>query len=334
MLLTRILKIERCLIFVSVVALTIGLQACGTTPTQDAVGKFAKAMDITADSVEAGFSLVNANAVRLGKQKNNLAYLEGGMPKLTLPKPFLETKDLVARLVVIRGLGQYAKTLTAISNTNARDRIQAASGSIADSLVSIDSTLAGFDSQPIPLPERDQIANALNAVGQFLIDRKIGKELPPIIEKMHPNIEKTVFLLKTDIGDIKRDPKPKESGICGQDSNGDPRNGCGLRRALQLEVESWQSATESILALYIQRGDNTISGLDTRRRAFEQATEVTARAYMQDIALAAVPKALDNLVNAHSALRQPKEQSTLVQIEAFLQQAENLAPLFKLAFGG
>lgn len=230
MLFSRILKMERCLILVLVVALTMGLQACGTTPTQDAVSKFAKAMDITADSLEAGFSLVNANAIRLGEQMNNLAYLKDGKPKLTPPTPFLETNDLAARLVVIRGLGQYAKTLTAISNTNARERIQKASGSIADSLESIDITLAGFKLEPTQLPERDQIASALNALGQFLIDQKIGKELPPIIEKMHPNIEKTVLLLKADIGDIKRDPKPKESGICGQDSNGDPRNGCGLRR--------------------------------------------------------------------------------------------------------
>ncbi len=327
--LTQILRIERWLMLLSVVAIVLGLQACGTVPTQNAVGKFAKAMDITANSVENGFSLVNANAIRLGEQKNTYAYLKGGKPDLTPPAPFLGAEDLAPRFAVLQGLAQYAKILTAISNTDARERIQNASGNIADSLMSINGTLGDFEAEPIPLPERDQIANALNGLGQFLIDRNIEKELPPIVAKMHPKIEKTILLIKTDIGDIKRDPEPDKPGVCGKG-----RNGCGLRRVLQIEVENWQTATRNILALYLEMGNKSIGNLDTRRRAFEDAIESTARAHMQDAALAAIPRVLDDLVKAHSALRQPGEQSTLVQIEAFLQQAENLAPLFKIAFGG
>ena len=53
---------------------------------------------------------------------------------------------------------------------------------------------------------------------------------------------------------------------------------------------------------------------------------------MQDIALAAILKVLDGLVEVHSALSYPGDPSTLVQVKAFLQQAENLAPLFEAAF--
>ena len=77
-----------------------------------------------------------------------------------------------------------------------------------------------------------------------------------------------------------------------------------------------------------------MSDLDLQRRAFEEAMEMTSRASVQDAALATIPKVLDDLMIAHGALRQPKEQSTLALIEAFSRRAETLAPLFKLAFGG
>lgn len=324
--LTQILRFERWLMLVSVVTIVLGLQACATVPTQNAVGKFAEAMDVTANSVENSFSLVNTNAVRLSEQKNNYAYLKGDKPDLKPPEPFLGAEVLAKRFAVLRGLGEYAKILTAISNTDARERIQNASGDISDNLISINETLAGFEVD-LPLPEREQIANALNGLGQFLIDRKIENELPPIIARMHPKIEKTIALLKTDIGDIKRDPKSDKLEVCGKD-----QNGCGLRRMLQIKVDNWQTETRNILGLYLEMGDKSIGDLDTRRRAFEEAIELTARAHMQDAALAAIPKVLDNLEKAHSALLQPGEQSTLVQVEAFLQQAENLAPLFKIAF--
>lgn len=325
--LAQILKIKKWLLPVLVMAIILGLQACGNVPTQDAVGKFAKAMDITADSVENGFILVNANAVRLGEQKNTLAYLKGKNPRLAPSKPFLAAEALAPRFTVLQGLGKYAELLTAISNTDARERIQNASGTIADNLIAINGTLAGFKLEPTQLPERDQIAAALNGLGQFLISREIEEELPPIIARMHPKIKKAVLLIKTDIGDINRKPAPDQSGVCGEG-----RNGCGLRRALQLEVDSWQSATVAILGLYLKTGDKSMSNLVARRSAFEDAIELTARAHMQDAALAAIPEALDDLVAAHSALRQPGEQSTLAQVEAFLRQAENLAPLFEIAF--
>lgn len=257
--LAKMLRIERWLMFVSVVALTLFLQLRATVPKEDAVAMFAKAMNITVNSVENGFDLINASAIRLDEEKNIYTYLKEGKPRLS-PHwgPVFTTEDLSQRFVILRGLSQYVKVLTAISNTDARERIQNGSSHIAGSLISINANLSAFNMNTIPLPEREQMASALNALGQVLIDHKIEKELPSIVEKMHPQIVEAVLFIKTDIGDIKRNSEPTESGVCGKD-----RNGCGLRRMLQLYIESRQIFSENILMFYRMAGNNSLDNLQT-----------------------------------------------------------------------
>lgn len=148
----------------------------------------------------------------------------------------LPDKDLDARLKVLAALQLYAKNLTAITNGTDSPALQDASkalggalssgaNSIAPSIESsygisstpasttqttvttvsgnTTSTTTSTSSTPKPVISADTqnaISTAVNALGQYLISRKIKKELPGKIEAMDPHIQALCKLLQDDAG--------------------------------------------------------------------------------------------------------------------------------------
>ena len=148
--------------------------------------------------------------------------------------PLLSEKDIQTRLAVLAALQIYSQSLIQITQSNGSPELNAASKSVGSNLTnlgndlapSIESVLgisasaastttttvttvsAGATSSttttaaaPTLSPEvRNGISTAVNALGQFLVNRTVANELPAKIEAMDPTIQ---LFCKTLAGDIQ-----------------------------------------------------------------------------------------------------------------------------------
>ena len=150
-------------------------------------------------------------------------------------KPLLSDKDIQARLAVLQAFQLYVKDLVAITKGTDSPALDTASASIGSNLSSIGNTLApsiegvlgitlvsdsttqttisttagtttttSTTTAPTPAPlistgVQNGISVGLDALGQFLVNRTIEKELPQKVEAMDPNVEQLCKLLASDV---------------------------------------------------------------------------------------------------------------------------------------
>jgi hypothetical protein len=154
-------------------------------------------------------------------------------------QPLMSEKDIEVRLAVLAAFQEYVKSVVAITNGTDSPQLQAASKSAGENLGDLGNALApsvesalgiavaaasttqttvtttsgdttsttsSNSSTPAPIiseaGERG-IATAVDALGQFLINRKTRKELPPIIVSMDPRVKTLCDLLQSDIAILK-----------------------------------------------------------------------------------------------------------------------------------
>lgn len=123
----------------------------------------------------------------------------------------LSDKDIAVRLAVLQGFQLYVKSLCAIvSGTNPKE-LGAASVNLGGQLTSLANTLvpsiqkaAGINSGTssslaISTDTQNGITTGLDALGQFLIARKVKAELPSKISAMDPHVQALATLLESDI---------------------------------------------------------------------------------------------------------------------------------------
>lgn len=292
---------------------------------------FVSATNKTFLVIEHAFALINANHKRTALSKRTVKYLKTGRPDLSPVDPWLSPFDIRVRLNSTKLVHQYAKVLSTYSNTDSRDGVQKTSYGIAHSLSSVNLGLVDLDDDQLSLPGNENVQEVVNAIRENIIDQTLERDLPSIIDHMHPVIEKLVLMIKADIGMIKTNPPPTKEGICGA-----RRNGCGMRRMLQILVENDNLVRENILMMYSISADehkpDTLGEVDLRRRLFEEWIDTATSAHLQDGVLASLSATLDQFLLVHKALRQPKQQSTRVAVDEFKTRAESLAPLFNHAF--
>ncbi len=124
----------------------------------------------------------------------------------------LSDQDIEARLAVLEGFQVYVKSLCAIvSGTNPKD-LGTASVSVGGQLTTLVNTLvptiakaAGVAScgSAISTESQHAITTGLDALGKFLINRKIKTELPAKIAAMDPHVQALATLLESDIDVLK-----------------------------------------------------------------------------------------------------------------------------------
>lgn len=149
-------------------------------------------------------------------------------------QPLMSGDDMQVRLAVLEALKCYAESLVAITSGTSSPQLDAASEAAGNSVSALGNSLApavestlniatasaettttvttvsggettttsSTSSTPTPpiTPEvQNQISTAVNALGQFLISRKIKKELPQQIKTMDPSIEALCKLLEQDL---------------------------------------------------------------------------------------------------------------------------------------
>lgn len=154
-------------------------------------------------------------------------------------KVLLSDKDIQDRMAVLQAFQLYVKDLVAITKGTDSPELDAASASIGSNLSSIGNTLGpsiegvlgitpvsdsttqttvsttagtttttSTTSAPTPAPlissgVQNGISVGLDALGQFLVNRTIEKDLPQKIEAMDPNVEQLCKLLASDVSTLQ-----------------------------------------------------------------------------------------------------------------------------------
>lgn len=150
--------------------------------------------------------------------------------------PLLTDEEIETRLATLAALQIYSQSLIEITNGTGSPDLDAASMSAGSNLTTLGNDLApsiesvvGIQAAPASTAEttvtttssgtmttstteqattlspqvRNGISTAVNALGQFLVSRKIAKELPAKIEEMDPQVEALCKALADDVQTIK-----------------------------------------------------------------------------------------------------------------------------------
>jgi len=178
---------------------------------------------VTVDNLRADYEAVVAY------QNKDATYNPRNTPEL------LSEKDIQARLAVLAALQVYSQSLIDITKGTDSPELDAASKSVGNNLTSLGNNLApsientlgiaaaaasttttavttvsgsttattsSSSSTPKPLlsPDvRNGISTAIDALGQFLVNRTVEKELPGKIEEMEPHVQALCNALSDDI---------------------------------------------------------------------------------------------------------------------------------------
>jgi hypothetical protein len=154
-------------------------------------------------------------------------------------QPLMSDKDIQVRLAVLAAFQEYVKSIVAITSGTDSPQLQAAAKSAGENLTNLGNALAPSvesalgiapaaasttqttvtttsgntttstsSTSPTPAPAisgavQNGIITAVDALGQFLINRKTRKELPPIIVSMDPHVRTLCELLESDIAILK-----------------------------------------------------------------------------------------------------------------------------------
>jgi hypothetical protein len=137
-------------------------------------------------------------------------------------EPLLSQQQMELRLAVLKGLQAYTKSVVAVSNPDSKD-LDEASKSLGGSLAGLGDTflpsgmtapsaetivVAGGSTtnetiskqtDAISPDEQKGISVAIDALGQYLVSRKVKSELPGIVAKMDPEIKVLCELLAKEI---------------------------------------------------------------------------------------------------------------------------------------
>src|SRR5205814_1201547 len=135
----------------------------------------------------------------------------------------LSEKDIGIRLAVLQGFELYVKSLCAmVSGTNPKE-LGTASVSLGGQLTSLANTLVPSIEKAAGIAKSDgsstttvisgetqnAITTGLDALGKFLITRKLKAELPAKISAMDPHVQALSTLLESDI-DVLKDQEHRD----------------------------------------------------------------------------------------------------------------------------
>jgi hypothetical protein len=128
----------------------------------------------------------------------------------------LSEKDIQTRLAVLAALQVYSQSLVEITKSPDSPQLDAAAKSVGSNLTSLGNNLApsiedtlgiaaaASASKPLLSPEvKNGISTAIDALGQFMVNRIVDKELPGKIEEMDPHVQQLCKVLGDDIGALQ-----------------------------------------------------------------------------------------------------------------------------------
>lgn len=192
---------------------SVSLTGC-VKQIRSTVPAFAQAVELTSTNVQAAFDTVNDKYAEAQTIQFAVTY-DGQVNPSSISTEWLQPESMKVRQQLLEGLKQYALKLNSLTGSNDVESLNKASTAVGTSLKAL-ANAPEFKTFASKLPANisDQAATAVNALGNMLIEVKLKKDLPPIIEAMDPNIQKICAMLSADIGTLSGDPaKPEGSGL-------------------------------------------------------------------------------------------------------------------------
>ena len=164
-----------------------------------------------------------ANQVHEMWQDYDAAYnfdLTSGVYNPRSIKPFLSDKDIQTRLAVLTAFQVYVQSINDIMNgvrspqldsaaQSAGSGISAVSASLAPTIEAVVSHQPAATTSPITPEVTNGISTAANALGQFLVSKKIKRELPAAIISTDKPVQTLCTLLVADL-DVIQDQEKRE----------------------------------------------------------------------------------------------------------------------------
>lgn len=196
----------------------VALGGCATAP----IAKHSAALSVavapvveqSADAYRDAVALDNLRAdyeAVVAYNAKDASYNPRNVPEL------LSQKDIQARLAVVAALQVYSESLLDISRGTSSPELDAASASVGNNLSSLGNDLSpsiesvlgiagtqgATGAATISPAVRNGISTGVNALGQFLVNRTIEKDLPGKIVAMDPTVEQLCKVLSDDIKTIE-----------------------------------------------------------------------------------------------------------------------------------
>lgn len=200
------------------------LTGCAPAPlhTQSAAfsGALAPVIDASAEAYRDAITVHNQREdyeAVIAYENKDATYNPRNAPQL------MSENDVQARLAVLEALQVYSQSLLRITEGTASPDLDAASVSVGSGVASVGdalapslgsvlaiagpgtastgdatSTSANASAAAVSPQLRNGISVGVNALGQFLVSRKISKELPAQIEQMDPHVELLCRTLAND----------------------------------------------------------------------------------------------------------------------------------------
>jgi hypothetical protein len=189
---------------------------------------------------EAAATYAGANAIHaMRTDYDAITQFEATSPVYnprTVP-PLLSEQEIKARLAVLAAFQAYVQSLTAITNDADTPQMQAAAKSAGSGLSNVTNTLApsvetafgiaktvpttvttvtttpngttasvtnsATATNPISTTTGNMISTGIDALEQFLVQRRLKKDLPKIVSDMDPMVKQLCDLLANDITNLK-----------------------------------------------------------------------------------------------------------------------------------
>lgn len=177
-------------------------------------------------------------------------------------KPLITEDGLAVRAAVLDGIKTYAQRLAELANGVKSDQLDAAAAGVGSRLQTLSSSLStqiaastgATNKLTMTDTESKAVSTAADALGRFLIARKLKHELMPVIRENRDNITALCVLLQKDV-EVLRNQSGLDYEIMVQDQDSFIRHSTSLspldRRAEILKLPrlvASQRATDAILA--------------------------------------------------------------------------------------
>jgi len=191
-----------------VLALLVLFAGCSVSPLAKHTAAFSSVTNLVVDNSENAYR----DAVRLHDQEQMVAAVAKydtdptWDPHKIQIKHLIDDQGLAVRSQVLDGLKLYAQSLSDLTNSISSDRLDAAAASVGNNLVALSSNIGNVSSGgfTISQTQANLASTVLNALGQFLIGKKVKSQVPAIIKNMDPTVETICQLLNDDITILRR----------------------------------------------------------------------------------------------------------------------------------
>jgi hypothetical protein len=284
---------------------------CGVAPLATRATRFGAAASAVAKDSSAAYDTVEKAVFDAQVSAVVLDFDSKGFDPGKI-KPFLSGEDLEARHVLLRALKRYADSLQDVAGKRAAGELDAEVSGLGQQLKDLSGNAA---LQKIGGTAADAeikgLTAAVDALGNFALERRRREGLRPILTRMQEVIDRICALLDADLGS-----RPNAEGVGGR----------GLRGQLWIEYDQLIGNQRA----FILRNEASLTP-PAKAAELAKLPELAKHQRTGDEALAATQTALSHLAKTHRALLMDAEKraSFAASVAELRDDSERIADFYK-----